>query len=155
MEITVGKEEFQWGGATVKESETEKFVPSEFVKNYRTQASRAASAGSKIADKFVELMAGVLGKFMEFSKQAIEIAISKFLVELCAMIIAGISAALMNKHGRGVDISTPGVFYNKSGVGPAASPAASSPQQPLWNQGSSSNNSPFDSGWNRSSASAW
>lgn len=131
----------------------EGFNPRDFVKNYRKQAMAASTGSSRLADAFVEASRRILAKFVDFAKQAVEIAVSKFLVELCAMIIAGISAALMKKHSRGVDISTPGVFYNPNGSQSQNSQSSQSSQQgSLWGN---NNNSSFDGGWNRPGASAW
>lgn len=139
-----------WGPAAPASQEA--FSPSDFVKNYKKQASIAARSGpSRVADAFVEASRRILAKFTEFAKQAVEIAISKFLVELCAMIIAGISAALMSRHKRGIDISTPGVFYNPGGSATAAPASGQHNQGSLW--GNSSNS--YDGGWNRPGTTSW
>lgn len=125
------------------------FNVKDFVSNYKRQANKATGAGGRLADAFVDVSRRILSQFWSFAKQAIEIALSKFLVELCAMIIAGISAALASRHKMSVDISTPGVFYNKNGQTVSTPPNSS--QGSLWDK----RDSPFDSGWSRSSSPAW
>jgi hypothetical protein len=147
MGDSVSKEGFNWG----EPEPAKKFSVVEFVKNYKTQTEKASVVRKGgLIDAFIRVSLRILAKFREFAKQAVEIAVSKFLVELCAMIIAGISTALASRHGRGIDISTPGVFYNKSPA--TGTTAAPSNQGSLWDRGSSA--SPFDSGWNRSGP-AW
>jgi hypothetical protein len=129
----------------------ETFRVGDFVKNYKKQAHKAATGKSKLAEAFAEVASKILTQFWGFLKQAVELALSKFLVELCAMIIAGISAALASRQGRHVDISTPGVFYNKSGAQAPTPQANNSTQGSLWDN----SRSPFDSGWSRGSSPAW
>lgn len=150
-----GKDEFSVAqGPWTTEGPADKgFNSTEFVSSYSKEAAAAASSRSaRFIDGFVSLSGKLLEKFWTFAKQAVEIALSKFLVELCAMIIAGISAALLNRQNRSVDISTPGVFYNKAGTQPASPGAASSTQSNLWDNNRGSNGSPFDGGWNRQPA---
>lgn len=99
---------------------------------------------------FVERM---ISKIVHFAKEALEIAVSKFLVELCAMVIAAVCKALLSKHGKGMDITTGGVFWNGSPnttTGPAAPNSHSNGQQ-----GSMWSGSAFDSGWSRTPGGAW
>lgn len=88
--------------------------------------------------------------FSKFLKQAIEIAVSKFVVELCAMVISAVSAAILGKYSRGLDITTDKVFYGGSS-GTQAGPQQTQQQQPDWRR------SAFDDGWpsQRGNVSAW
>jgi hypothetical protein len=149
--FAVPEEASNWG-ETVPAREGP-FNPRDFIRNYRKEANKAASTyNSKLIDSFVDASRRIFARFAEFAKQAVEIAVSKFLVELCAMIIAGISAALMKKHSRGVEISTPGVFYNSNGAAPTQAQSSPSNQGSLWGN---NNNSSFDGGWNRPGQNAW
>lgn len=111
------------------------------------------SVGSKVGEQVLDMIAGVFQRlykrFVEFAKQAAEIAVSKFLVELCAMIIAALSSMLFKKYGKGVDISTNGVYYNHNGQPSPAPNSNQSGQQSMWG------NSSYDGGWSRPGQSAW
>ena len=66
-----------------------------------------------------------LGKAMgEFIVKAIELAVFKLVLELCAMVMVSVMAALTAKGGQRMDISTPGVFMN-----PTSGAAPQNPQQ--------------------------
>lgn len=123
---------------TIPKKETKKpFDFTTFLKDFRTVARVSTQSRGYEAVKVLKSIAeSIVRKFLEFARQAVEIAVSKFLVELCAMIIGAVGGAMMAKHKKGFDITTPGVFYN--GGQPAVAQAPS--QQPSW--GSSS---PFDS----------
>jgi hypothetical protein len=124
---------------------------SQFVKDYKNEASRVTeSKNSHLVEAFVETSKKLLHRLWEMTKQAIEYAASKFLVELCAMIIAAVGAALTKKHGKSVEISTGDVHYR-----PNAQPQQSSGQQGnLWGHEHDSR-SPFDSGWTRTGTGSW
>lgn len=56
---------------------------------------------------------------IDFVKQAVVIAVAKFVLELCALVINSIMDAV-TKGGKGkIDISTPNVHYMADGVKPA------------------------------------
>lgn len=136
-----------WGEAEAA-PKSRGFSAAEFVKNYRQGAREASKGAAKRFEAFQTFSESLVKRFIEMARQAVEIALSKFLVELCAMIIAAVGAAMVKRHNRPVEITTPGVFFNQAGQ-PAAAPAGG-PQQNLWS------GSPFDSGWSGGSrAGAW
>lgn len=148
-------EEFTSAGPTSgwqlgKVEDKKPFTVDTFLKDYRTQATAVAGTGGRAAGIFYDFTKRIVAKFLDFAKQAVEIAVSKFLVELCAMIIAAVSGSIMGKYKRPVDITTGGVFYGNGG---GATQASSNPQAPLW----SSSGSAFDGGWGnqRVGATAW
>lgn len=139
------------GWPVSEEAKASGFKASQFVRDYAKQTNSVLSAASQqLVDTFVEGSLVLLKKFWFMAKQAVSIAVSKFLVELCAMIISAVGAALLKSQGKPVEITTPNVFFNPSGQAPASQQA----QPSLWNQ---SSGSPFDSGWSsqRSSVGAW
>lgn len=109
----------------------------------RNGSSRGPSAASLFVEKVRDLTLRLVRRVFHFGREALEIAVSKFMVELCAMIIAAIGKTMMDKHKKNVDITTSGVFY---GPGQVTTPGGQTPggqQSSIWG-----NN--FDNGWNRS-----
>lgn len=72
---------------------------------------------------YAESMLAQVGVYL---KKAVEIAIYKFVVELCAMIMSALVGALNKKGGKPMDITTPGVFYSGQ-PGYQQQPAAHAP----------------------------
>lgn len=113
-----------------------------FIDSYKKQATRVAGSSVRIVSFLEEITVKIVKKFLEFARQAVDIAVSKFLVELCAMIISAVSAAVLSKYKRPVDITTAGVFYNGGGqtAQPGGQPTPSSNQSMF-------SGSAFDNSW--------
>jgi hypothetical protein len=119
-----------------------------FFDDYKSQVAKAVGSGGRMMGALEDMTRKVIGRFFEFVKQAVEIAITKFVVELCAMIIAALGAAITAKHKRPMDITASGVSYNNGG------PQTPPPQS---QQSSMFDGSAFDSSWSQPtrSASSW
>ena len=109
------------------------------------------AAITKVAETVKSFVWRIVDRVLHFAAQALEIAVSKFLVEICAMVIAAVCKALLAKHGKGMDITTGGVFWNG---GPAPAGAAPPNQDRPGHQSSMWSGSAFDNGWNRN-GSVW
>lgn len=88
------------------------------------QAARALDTGMKQAakskneawmTKLHSLGQKLLEVVSEFMKRAIQLALAKFVLELCAMVINQIMAALAKAGSGRMDISSPNVYYNGNG----------------------------------------
>jgi hypothetical protein len=139
----------EFGGEQLWAAEEKKssFDSKEFVK----AANDAQQRGPQVFAWFQKLTLDVLKKLWSIAKQAVEIAVSKFLLELCAMVISAVGASIYKKYSRHVDITTPGVSYTSSGGATMNNSSSSAPPQNLW----TNSGSPFDSGWGSSRAGAW
>jgi hypothetical protein len=80
---------------------------------------------------------------LDFVKRAIELAIFKLVLELCAMIMNSIMAALTKKGMGPMDVSTPGIYMQKTATAGTQSSAA-----PSYTSGSN----PFSGTFGQSSA---
>jgi hypothetical protein len=104
----------------------------------------------ELVAKLQELLRTLMRYLLRFAKEAFELAVYKFTVELCAMIVASIAALVTKKSGKPMDITTDGVFF--SGGRPPGQP------QP---QNANQSRSPWDSNpfadWNngRNVVSPW
>lgn len=67
-------------------------------------------------EKLQRLASQMMAQVGEYLKKAIELAIYKFVVELCAMIMSALLSAWTKKGGKPMDITTSGVFYNSGGT---------------------------------------
>lgn len=85
---------------------------------------------------------------VDFLKKAIFMAASKFILELCAMIIDSIMTSLKKKLGRPMDMTSPNVFYSGSNQAPGTStgnpyPTSGSPFRSPFEGGLTSSVSPW------------
>jgi len=118
-----------------------------FIRNFCNNPPKKSVLG-KVAKQTKEWVVKMFKHFLKFLQQAVEIAISKFVVELCAMVIAAVSSAILNKHKKGIDITSESVYYGGQHQAPAAPSSGQPSQQTSWR------GSVFDEGWGRSSG-AW
>lgn len=101
-----------FGGATGQEKLRES------VQQFQKSAMRAASSRrAKVLGRIVEIGTGLWRKLMEYARQAVDMAMHKFVIELCAMIISAVFAALSRKGYGHMDISTKDVMYRGAGGG--------------------------------------
>lgn len=103
-------------------------VVDEFAKNVRF-AKRTNN--TSLMSKLIAFGKKLLASILEFAKKAVEIAVYKFVLELCAMAIRSIMELVATKGNQRLDITTPGVHYNTgasttSGTQGSASPFESS-----------------------------
>lgn len=139
-----------------KEPENRPWTAMGFIKNMYSNetAVGAAQLTETVAEKLRDFAMAVAKRFISFSKQAVEIAVSKFVVELCAMIIAAVGALMVERHKKPVDITTAGVFYS-GGPGSSSGPATTTQTQPNRPPQDMWSGSPFDNGWSRGPAGNW
>lgn len=144
----------QWGtppAPTKKEATKKKgFDAAEFRKMCRKKDKGSNRPGGR-SGAIHNFLVGIFSKFIDLAKQAFEISISKFIIELCAMVIAGVGGAIAGKYKRPVEVTTAGVFYNVANTATqtVTPQAAQSPQNNLWG------GSAFDSGWSSPRTSGW
>ncbi len=82
-----------------------------------SQVRFARKTGNRIwLEKLQRLASQMIAQVGEYLKKAIELAIYKFVVELCAMIMSALLSAWTKKGGKPMDITTSGVFYNSGGA---------------------------------------
>lgn len=147
--LTAVKEPGQTTGSGSKASGMEELQ--DVVQRFQRSASRSVTSHkSRVLNRIVELGRSLFQKLTSYAKTAVELAVHKFVVELCAMVISAVFAALSRKGYGGMDISTKDVFYRQPGA--AAQPASSG----AFVGGSSQVRNPFES-WASAprSASAW
>lgn len=111
------------------------------------QAARALDTGMMQAKKsknvawmtrLYSLGQKLLEVVSEFMKRAIQLALAKFVLELCAMVINQIMAALAKTGGGRMDITSPNVYYSGSGQPQQNAPQSNNPY--------GNYRSPFDGG---------
>lgn len=91
------------------------------VKQFSTTANFARkSKDTTLIDKCVALGEKLLVVLWNLTKKALEMAVQKFVIELCAMVIAALGAVWANRGNKPFDISTPGVYFNNGTTQPAA-----------------------------------
>jgi hypothetical protein len=120
----------------------------EEVRNYTKKASRAtyASGGNRYVNRLKSFAEALIAKLVEYGKKALDIALHKFVIELCAMVISSLFAALARKGYGTMDISTGDVYYrNGSGAGST---------KPVSAQPTTDTRNPF-ADWSGRTASAW
>jgi hypothetical protein len=120
----------------------------EAVQSYQRRASRSLAVSKKrrVWTRFIEFGRSLLRKLGGYVRKALDIALHKFVIELCAMVISAVFGALSSKGYGSVDISTKDVLYRPT-TGTAA-PTAASPTV------TSDTRNPFES-WSTRTASAW
>lgn len=123
----------------------------EVSQQYQRHANRVAATSwnSRALNSVIRFGHDLLRRLGEYARRALDLAMHKFIVELCAMVISAVFAALTKKGYGGMDISTKDVYF-RSGNGPG--PQATSTQS---SQSSSSGKNPFESWTTPNTASAW
>ena len=92
----------------------------EIVDGFSRKVRSAKSTNNKTAlTKLKEFGMSLLKTVLGFIKKAVEIAVFKFVLELCAMVIKNIMESIAGKSGQSIEISTPNVFYNHGNNRPA------------------------------------
>lgn len=107
------------------------------------QAKMAEKSGNVAWLKKLQGFAARLGNMLvEFIKKAIELAVFKLVLELCAMIMNAIVDALTRRGNQRMEITTPGVFIQPRAAAAAGAPGAAAPAAPA--AGYSPRTNPFD-----------
>lgn len=92
------------------------------------EVNRAKKSGNAPWLRSLQGFAERLGHaLVEFVKKAIELAIFKLVLELCAMVMNSVMSALAKKGFGGMELSTPGVYLQK--------PVESQPAQQRYQSG--------------------
>lgn len=149
-----GFEDFAGAQASEVKSEQKKEGVADVLANVVRTFTEAVGKTSGTKDKklitrclsFGEKLVAIL---WNLTKQALNMAVQKFFIELCAMVIASLGTAWANRGNRPFDITTPGVFFNAPGSQPVM--ATTNGNQP---SRSNNNQSPFGdpfSSWNSGS----
>lgn len=80
-----------------------------------------------LMSKLIAFGKKLLASILEFAKKAVEIAVYKFVLELCAMIIRSVMDLVTSKGNQRLDITTPGVHYNTATTTATGAPSSASP----------------------------
>lgn len=116
----------------------------EATRSFQQSASAASRSRNVRWQKKLKQYGGQLLRMIgDFIVRAVQLAIAKFVLELCAMIINTIMQSLTKMGNAKMDITSPNVYYSGNGFTPAlATPPAGNP----YPGGGAVPRSPFETG---------